>query len=151
MIVRAMKYSEIPACCDLVRANWGAEAADRACGQMIAYFRGGTYAHNSGKYAPQFFVADEGNGVVGFSAYQPSMRMKDAFDLIWIAVHADHQGKNLGTLLTQVRLAEIKKRGGSFVSLVTQKPRFFSKFGFRIVDIHDSWCFMHMKLSKVEI
>lgn len=143
MLVRDLKYGEINKCAMLVLSNWGPDAADRSVMQMLKYFEGGDYA-------PHFYVA-ENLGIIGFSAFCPSMKMRDSYDLIWIAVHRDYQGKGVGRALTQVRLDEIKRRGGSLVSLVTQKPKFFEGFGFKKVDDLDEWCLMTRKLSPVRI
>lgn len=150
MFVRAPKYSEIDLCCNLVLINWGVEAADRCRQQMIEYFKGGDYA-------PVFCVLDIGDGVdgpiVGFAAYQPSMKMKGSFDLIWIAVHPHYQGRSAGKVLTEWRINEIKKRGGQMIELVTQKPAFFSKFGFfKLHHLGNDWYLMLKLLtSKVDI
>lgn len=129
MHIRQMEDSEIGQCAHLVLTNWGAVAADRMVEQAIEGLKGG-------KYAPKFFVADVGNvrervGIIGFAAYQRTMRMHGSFDLIWLAVHGDYQGKGVGDALTWHRLDEIKKHPDAMnVSLVTQKPKYFNRFGF---------------------
>jgi len=123
MIVRPLESSsDVTACIDLVRDNWGTLSADRAMEQIYEHFKGG-------KYAPKFFVADAGS-VVGFAAYHRSMRMHQTFDLIWLAVDKQCQGSGVGNALTEHRIAEIEKRGGSIITLVTQRPAYFLRFGF---------------------
>jgi ribosomal protein S18 acetylase RimI-like enzyme len=156
-MIREMMYHEMPACCALVRDNWGDEAADRARGQMIEYFKGGAYA-------PVFYVAEAGASVAGgpiagtgmykvggFAAFCPSMLMKDAYDLIWIAIDKRDQARGIGRRLTNHRLAEIRKRGGRIVSLMTQKPDYFARFGFEVALEMDSWHLMVLKLQPVRI
>lgn len=152
MIIRPMKYIEIDQCCHLVLQNWGPTAADRACLQMHEAFR------NDGEYAPVFAVADlcDGPGepmIIGFCAYEPSMLMKGAFNLIWIAVHPHYQGHGAGKALTEWRLDRIKKRGGQMVTLVTQKPDYFSKFGFfKLHHVGNEWYLMlKLLVGKVDI
>lgn len=133
MKISLMRDNEIPQCAMLVQDNWGPVAADRFMEQ--AYIGMG-----NGKYAPKFFVAHlfddptnntEQRGIIGFAAYQRTMRMHGAFDLIWLAVHEQYQGKGVGDALTWHRLDEIKKNADAMnVSLVTQKPKYFNRFGF---------------------
>jgi predicted N-acetyltransferase YhbS len=140
MHIRKMEDNEIGQGAHLALTNWGAVAADRMVEQAIEGLKGG-------KYAPKFFVADVGDvrervGIIGFAAYQRSMRMHGAFDLIWLAVHEQYQGKGVGTALTKFRIEEIKKQHADAVniSLVTQKPEYFGRFGFmRVVHLGNDW------------
>lgn len=154
MHIRKPKYGEIDNfCCPLVAENWGIEAADRCRDQMVEYFKGGPYA-------PVFCIADIGDPLsrdyqsmpVGFAAYQPSMRMKGSYDLIWIAVHLGFKTLGVGKKLTEWRIEEIKKRGGQMIELVTQKPDYFSKFGFfKLHHLGNEWYLMLKLLKTVDI
>lgn len=141
--IRPPHYSEMPICCDLVAKNWGSEAADRCRDQFIECWQGG-------QYAPIFIVAvNEKDVVVGFAAYTRSMLMKGAFDLIWIAVAENYQGCNVGRLLTEWRLMEIEGLDGQMIQLVTQKPEFFSKFGFfKLHHLGNEWYLMLKLLTS---
>jgi ribosomal protein S18 acetylase RimI-like enzyme len=147
--IREMTSYEIKPCCSLVRENWGDEAADRAWGQMREYLKGGPYA-------PMFYVADispydDRVKIGGFAAFCPSMLMKGAYDLIWITIDKEYQGRRIGKMLTAYRLNEIEKRGGSLVSLMTQKPDYFKKFGFEVAREMDSWHLMTLQLQPMRI
>jgi predicted N-acetyltransferase YhbS len=149
MIIRDLKYGEMKQCEILVRENWGIDAADRAHDQMLEMFKGGPYA-------PHFYVADIGSsivgaGIIGFAGFAPDMMMNGSYDLIFVVVHSAYQGHGAGRALTEARIAEIRKRGGTMVSLMTQKPEFFRKFGFRALDVHDGWCLMNRKLATVRM
>lgn len=144
--IREMKHNDIGACREIVRAEWGDTAADRAQRQMIRQF---TTVHRPD--APQFYVADLDGEVIGFSAFEPTSLMKDTYDFIWIALKPFAQGLMLGTGLTEVRLREVEERGGKLVCLMTEKPGFFKKFGFQTVEVFDGWNLMTKKLGKVEI
>jgi GNAT superfamily N-acetyltransferase len=145
--VREMLYGEHHMACDLVRENWGEPAAERALMQMGEYFRGGPYA-------PRFFVADRPNGgkaLAGFAAYAPTMLMNGDYDLIWLTVTADLQWAGIGSALTRHRIAEVRRAGGSTIKLSTQKPKYFARFGFRVVHEWDSWHLMVLQLETVRI
>jgi GNAT superfamily N-acetyltransferase len=144
--VRSPNYPEMHACSDLVFANWGREAADRCQEQFIEYFKGG-------KYDPIFVVAvDDDNTITGFAAYHRSMLMKGAFDLIWLAVDEKHRGTQVGKALTDWRLINIEEEGGQMILLTTQRPRYFSKFGFfKLHHLGNEWYLMLKLLKDVEI
>lgn len=136
--IRKPHYHEMAQCCKLARDNWGNEAADRCREQFIEHWKGG-------RYAPVFVVAvNRDDEVIGFAAYQRTMLMKGAFDLIWIAVEPEHQGTNVGRALTDWRLISIDETGDAqIIQLVTQKPGFFSKFGFfKLHHLGNDWYLM---------
>jgi GNAT superfamily N-acetyltransferase len=145
--IRRPNYPEKYVCNDLVLENWGAEMAERFDEQWMEYWKGG-------KYAPVFIVAvDDADKVIGFAAYRQSMLMKGAFSLIWIAIDKKHQGHHVGKALTEHRLAEIDEREGQMIQLVTQKPKYFSKFGFfKLHHLGNEWYLMLKLLThKVDI
>jgi ribosomal protein S18 acetylase RimI-like enzyme len=149
MNIRLMRYSEALYCSSLVGENWGAEAQLRARDQMAEYF-------NGGHYAPVFVVADatvtDIKEIAGFGAYQPSMKMKGSYDLIWLTVNEKYRGGGAGTALTEWRIEDIKKRGGQMIELVTQKPDYFSKFGFfKLHHLGNEWYLMLKLLKEVDI
>jgi ribosomal protein S18 acetylase RimI-like enzyme len=150
MIIRPMLGADRGACLALVHANWGYEAAMRAEDQMGVYFAGEEVDND---YAPKFFVATlDGGEFLGFAAYEANMLMKGSFSLIWIAVHPAYQKSGAGRALTEYRLDEIRKRDGQMVTLVTQKPDYFSKFGFfKLHHIGNEWYLMLKLFKTVEI
>lgn len=142
--VRTPHYHEMTQCCKLVRDNWGDEAAERCREQFIIYWQGG-------KYAPVFAVAvDEADDVIGFAAYHRTMLMKGAYNMIWIVVGSEHQGKKIGKALTDWRLNEIDEKGDAqLILVVTQKTEFFSKFGFfKLHHLGNEWYLMIKLLTN---
>jgi len=140
--IRPSRLTDGPTCEALVRENWGGDAADRFC-----------YQFYEAKH-PRFFVAAEldTERFMGFSAFEPTMLMRDYYHLIWLAVGEEFKGLGFGKSLTKVRLDAIRMRGGSMVSLVTQKTAYFARFGFRPIDPMDNgWTLMSLRLSEVRI
>ena len=109
--VRPLESTDVKDCLALVQGNWGAVSTDRALEQVYDFFKGG-------KYAPKFFVAEKAERIVGFAAYQRSMRMNGAFDLIWLAVDELCHGLGVGTKLTEHRIAEATKLGASVITQI---------------------------------
>lgn len=144
--IRTPNYADMERCCNLVRDNWGRETADRCREQFIEHWKGG-------KYAPVYVVAvDDEDKVIGFAAYHRTMLMKGAFDLIWIAVDPEVQGKAVGKALTDFRLNDIVELDGQMIQLVTQKPGYFSRFGFfKLHHLGNDWYLMIKLLKVIEI
>ncbi len=156
MYIRPATYTDSRFCCDLAFKNWGVEPAQRCHDQLMASLRGMDYD----LYKPVFCIADAGDPLsrdyvsqpVGFAAYQPSMKMKGSFDFIWIAVDPTYQGGGVGKTLTDWRIKRVKERGGQMIELVTQKPAYFSKFGFfKLHHLGNEWYLMLKLLKTVDI
>jgi GNAT superfamily N-acetyltransferase len=145
MIIRPPTADDVGFCCDLAAENWDFATADRCHLQLIESFK-------KGPYSPVFGIADIGPGPIGFAAFAPSMLMKGAFDQIWLLVHPQYRGSGAGKALINWRLDEIKKRGGQMVLLMTQKPDYFSKFGFfKLHHTGNEWYLMLKLLTAVNI
>jgi ribosomal protein S18 acetylase RimI-like enzyme len=146
--IRSPHYGEMDACVSLVRDNWGDESADRCFKQFVEFWRGG-------EYAPEFFVAttyDAPDRIIGFSALRKSMLMNGFWEFIWIAVHKDHQGRGIGEMLTDYRLDVVRENDGASVLLVTQKPRYFNRFGFVTDREHgNGWHAMSCQLKLADM
>jgi ribosomal protein S18 acetylase RimI-like enzyme len=67
----------------------------------------------------QSYVADEGGEAVGWVCFGPTPCTLGTFDIYWIAVAPDRQGKGVGADLTRFSEAEIAKRGGRLVIIET--------------------------------
>jgi GNAT superfamily N-acetyltransferase len=85
-----------------------------------------------------FFVFAEGAGrVLGYTCYGPIAGTAESFDLYWIAVHRDHQGRGLGRVLMDETERLILNSGGRRVYAETSgRPqyqptrRFYERLGF---------------------
>jgi GNAT superfamily N-acetyltransferase len=89
--IRDLRYGEIGECTRLVTREWGDTAGDRAMEQMIEMYR-----MTPSQHPPHFYVAVEDDKVIGFAGFKATMRMKDDYDLIWICLAPEAQGKGLG-------------------------------------------------------
>jgi N-acetylglutamate synthase-like GNAT family acetyltransferase len=145
--IRPPTVWEMDTCGALVRDNWGEESYQRFFDQYVEYVQAVS------QYAPQFQVATLGlDTIIGFSALRRSMLMNGFWEFIWIAVHKDHQGKGVGDMLTEHRLDIVRKHGGNAVLLVTQKPKYFNRFGFITSQHHgNDWVQMTCQLKLADM
>lgn len=67
-----------------------------------------------------FFLFAESNGrVAGYSCYGPIACTAHSYDLFWIAVHGDFQGRGLGRLLLRASEERIAAAGGRRIYVET--------------------------------
>ena len=145
MYIRPPTADDVGFCCDLAAENWDLETADRCHLQMIESFK-------KGPYSPVFGILEMDGRPIGFAAFEPSMLMKGVFNLIWLAVHPQYRDRGAGKMLIDWRFDEIKKRGGQMVLLMTQKPDYFSKFGFfKLHHTGNEWYLMLKLLKAVNL
>ena len=140
-----MTEADLPACIEIVRTNWGDEVAEKAALEMSHAFLPGMV------WPPIYFVAEENGYVWAFAGMMRSWIMAGVWDFIWINCLPVAQGRGYGKQLTNHRIAEVKKRGGTLIQLMTKRNEFFKHMGFRTVGVYDEWVLMNMKLAEVAI
>lgn len=95
----------------------------------------------------QSFVIEDCGRIAGWICYGPTPCTLGTFDIYWIAVVADRQGRGLGKLLMRFAEEEIGKRGGRIAVIETSgragyEPtrKFYERLGYReasrIVDFY---------------
>jgi len=91
-----------------------------------------------GEVSGYFFLAHRDNGhVLGYACYGPRALTSSAFDLFWIAVDPDLQGRGIGRVLVSRVEAEVQAAGGTLLLVETSgKPayeptrRFYESCGY---------------------
>ncbi len=92
-----------------------------------------------------FLVCRDGGRVLGFACYGPHPLTRSAYDLHWIAVHPEVQGKGIGRVLLGCVEAGVQIAGGTLLVIETSgKPeyqatrRFYEACGYQCqAVIHD--------------
>lgn len=90
-----------------------------------------------------FVIAQDDVLVATASARIDPERFPDSGYVHWVAVHPDHRGKGLGTLITLATLHEFVRMGCKDAVLETQDKRkeaikLYMNLGFKPVHIHES-------------
>jgi ribosomal protein S18 acetylase RimI-like enzyme len=104
-----------------------------------------TKGESSGYYV---HVAEESEKLLGWVCFGPTPLTLGTWDLYWIAVAPDHQGRGIGTRLMCLAEEEICRQGGRLVlvetssqELYTPTRRFYDSLGYRevsrILDFYD--------------
>lgn len=89
----------------------------------------------SGIAVENTLVAERDGAIVGVGSYLlHTPRLAETASL---AVHSDHRGSNVGSLLQEARLEEMRARGVETVRTETDRPAtvawYVRKFGYRVV------------------
>jgi ribosomal protein S18 acetylase RimI-like enzyme len=145
LLIRDMRPEDIEDCCNIIQYHWGRDIALSARGELEEMFL------SNSKWPPHYYVAEEGNKILGFGGFRSSWLMSNTFELIWINVAPEARGKGIGEALTWHRLAEIRRRGGNLILLMTQKPSYFEYFQFQTVATFDGWCLMVNQFDTVKL
>lgn len=148
-MIRELLLCDIPACVEITRTNWGEDIANRAGLEFKQAF-------TDSPWRPVFFVYEHNDQVVGYAGFQPSMIFSGIYDFIWVNVRDDYQRQDVGSQLTRHRIEEIRKRNGRAIHLMTQKYRFFRRFGFQIAQVYHTqgespWVLMTLQLEDMAL
>lgn len=76
-----------------------------------------------------FWVCEEGNKIIGCSALHVSW--DDLAEIKSLAVAKNSQGKGIGSQLVSTCLKEASTLGAKKIFVLTYKPGYFKKFGFK--------------------
>ncbi len=68
-----------------------------------------------------FLFAEHYGRMVGYTCYGPIPCTRDAFDLYWVAVHPEYQGRGVGRQLMKLTEQNIKKAGGERIYVDTSQ------------------------------
>ena len=89
-----------------------------------------------------FIFAEKNNQLIGYSCYGLIPCTVSSFDLYWIAVHPDFQGKGLGKLLLKDTESLVYKAGGrriyvetSYKSQYESTRAFYEKCGYKLLSL----------------
>lgn len=82
-----------------------------------------------------FFVYENGEKVIGCCAL--NVTWLDLAEIRSLAVEEEYQGKGIGKELVNSCIEDAKKLGVKSVFALTNKPEFFLKLGFQLIDKSD--------------
>jgi N-acetylglutamate synthase-like GNAT family acetyltransferase len=144
VIIRDLRFCDISDVQLIVLNNWNSEIAYKARLEMQEMF-------NSSKWPPHYYVAEVDGRVVGCGGFRRAWIMSDTYEMIWINIDKDFQGRGIGWDLTQRRITRIKELNGSLIMLMTNKPEFFEQFYFNRAAIFDNQHLMTRHLNTVKL
>lgn len=144
--IRDLETDDIYFCEQIVSYHWGDEIAQKAKHEMWEMFL------SRSRWPPHYIVAVDDDGcILGFAGFRAALIMSNVHELIWINIGHWVQSQGIGRALTEHRIAEIARRGGTMVLLMTQKKIFFEKMGFVWVANIDGWELMFRQLAPLTI
>jgi N-acetylglutamate synthase-like GNAT family acetyltransferase len=145
MLIRDLQYDDVPHVTRIIEENWNIDVAWQAGFEMDEMFNPHT------KWPPHYYVAVLDGKIVGCAGYKAAWLMSNTYELIWINIDKNYQGRGIGSMLTHHRLGRIETIGGNLVLLMSKKRKFFEIFGFESVKEFDGWHLMSKKLGTVDV
>jgi predicted N-acetyltransferase YhbS len=147
MIIRPIEIGDVATCRSIVAEHWGKDTARRFAAEVSQVWAMDV------EYRPQYFVAVDRNGVLGFAGMIKSWIHNKVWDFCWVNVRKDCQGLGIGAQLTQRRIDEIRLQDGAAIHVMTTSPGFFAKFGFLVMCEYagEGWCLMALQLGPVTL
>lgn len=145
-VIRDLESSDVPACIEIVRTNWGDEVATRFTDEVGHAF------NTTMKWPPHYFVWDAQGDILGFAGMIPSWVMHGVWDFIWINVKPEAQNKKIGAHLTSLRISEVQRQGGAVINLMTKNDYFFTHFGFEVIRTYQGdWHLMTLQMKALKL
>lgn len=125
MDIRLLREEEIDHAVAVMSGNYPdhPEYADNARIEIAAMF----VPH---PVQPRYIVAEEDGKLIGFAGIAPSWFDYGVWEILWVNVVRDHQGRGIGSALVQklIDIARTEKRDMIILSCTQQK--FYERFGF---------------------
>lgn len=135
VLIRPLRPADIRACADIAIACWSHKVADSLVNQISEGY---------------YFVADIDGVVVGFVGSRRSYLMHNAWEIPWIAVSPDHQGKRIGFQLMYDLMDELcLDRRAALILTITQRTNFFGNWLDLTRTFNDGWALMTRQLRPV--
>jgi N-acetylglutamate synthase-like GNAT family acetyltransferase len=141
--IRDAKVEDDISIAEITETHSGPINAQKAVRQFYEMFK-------NGYFNPHYYVAEIEEKVVGYAGFRDMWIAPDTYELVWINVKKGFEGLGIGRELTLKRIEHIKSLDGSLIMLMTHKPKFFEKLGFKITNTFDDWHLMHMNLKKIK-
>lgn len=135
LIRRFQCLHDIRACADIAVACWNHNVADKVVHQIIEGY---------------YLVAEIDDHVVGFTGARRSYLAPDVWEIPWIAVSPDHQGKRIGFQLMYDLMDELcLDRRAALILTITQRTNFFGNWLDLTRTFNDGWALMTRQLRPV--
>lgn len=107
--IRPMEQSDLDECAKMARESFGDDYPDTQFDTMREEFEAAFTSKWWGR--PNFYVCMHDKEIVGMGGYALSWLDWDTFEMFWLSVKKEWQGKGIGTMLQQHREEEILKDG----------------------------------------
>lgn len=130
MQIRLLKKEDIKKAGEIVALNYNKEDANSCISEMRDMFR-------TSAIKPQYFVAEVNGIIVGIIGFMQSAIDYAIYQIFWVNVHPDYQGKGIGQKLVGKAIIQIKKdKGAKVIILSATKLNFYKKhFNFKKIDM----------------
>ncbi len=145
MRIRLLKREDIPKARGIVWMNYNTDYSQRAGRELLDMF-------GEGAIRPTYLVAEENHKVLGFAGFIQAWMDYDIYEIFWVNVVPDQQGRGIGKALVKRVIREIKKNANARMIILTaheasRLPRYYWRFGFSaLCEFGNGYHLMHLKL-----
>lgn len=122
--LRPLKKSDILSAAKIIGENYSAAYQRSSTKEMRAMFEPGVVK-------PYYLVAEENKKIIGFGGYMQSWMDYEIYTLFWLNVQKKYQGNGVGTKIVKKLIQLIKRKNPVFILLSTDRPGFYTRFGFK--------------------
>jgi ribosomal protein S18 acetylase RimI-like enzyme len=119
---KSVRSSDVQSVKRIVRSTrFFSEAEVEMAGELVE-----TYLKEGRKSGYRFVFLEEGIRVIGYACYGEIPCTKHRYDLYWIAVDPQRQGKGYGRKLLELVEEEVEKLGGQKIYIETSSRRLYA-------------------------
>ncbi len=125
MKIRQLKKKEIKSAAKIVGLNYSKLAEKLAIKELGAMF------HDL-SFHPNYVVAEVKGKIIGLAGYIQDWIDYNIYGIFWVNVAPAYQRRGIGQALIKKIIGKIaKKPDARLIILTTQKPKFYTRFGFK--------------------
>ena len=125
MKIRLLKKSEIKDATRIVGINYSKEYQRSSTLEIKDMFGKSTIR-------PIYYVAENNGKIVGFAGFIQSWMDYSIYEIFWVNVHPDEQGKGIGKALVSKIITEIKKKKNAKLILLTADKNVNNDFYYKM-------------------
>lgn len=128
MEIRLLQQEEVNTATDLLASNYPEhpEYREKARAEITAMF----VKH---PVQPTYVAAFEGKSMIGFAGIAPSWMDYSVWEILWVNVTQEQQGKGIGSNLIRALIDIARDAGEKTIILSCTAPAFYERFGFRVI------------------
>ena len=146
MRIRLLQKKDIKDAAAIVGKNYSKKWEKTSTAEIASMFS------KDAAIRPKYYVAEEKGAIIGFAGYTQSWMDYNVYQIFWVNVLPEWQGKGIGKKLVAMVIDDIKRHKGARLIQLTATPsnaRYYKKhFDFKILEkLHGTSLYYLMSLA----